>query len=182
MKRFLDYIAGSFLRHLDFELSRPDSLLETIVVGDKTPREWTEPVRDELLELFPHLETALPHARNFVEEVTVRNGRDTYHSSTFDGMNVIFLETIKNLREQTPESRERFRAVTFSFMRLFDHESFGLSAQMMLQNLANLRELLHEIIYELYPDEGERRRVWEVVYQQNLVHQGWMTCMKMPYL
>lgn len=175
MKRFLDYIAGSFLRHLDFELSRADSLLDTIVVGDKTPREWTQPVREELLALFPHLKTAPLPTRNFVEEVTLRNGRDTYHNSTFDGMNVIFLETIKNLREQTPESRERFRAVTFSFMRLFDHESFGLSAQMMLQNLANLRELLHEIIYELYPDEGERRRVWEVVYQQNLVHQGWMT-------
>lgn len=85
MKRFLNYIAGSFLRHLDFELSRPDLLLETVVVGEKTPREWTLPVREGLLEL------------------------------------------------------------------------------------------LREITYDLYPDEEERRGIWEIIYQQNLEHQGWMT-------
>ena len=78
MKRFLNYIAGSFLRHLDFELSRPDSLLDTIVIEYNTPREWTLPVRKELLELFPHLHSAPPHPRNFIEELSIRNERDTY--------------------------------------------------------------------------------------------------------
>jgi len=116
MKRFLNYIAGSFLRHLDFELSRPDSLLETVVVGEKTPREWTLPVREALLELFPHLRSAPPHPRNFVEELNIRNERNTYYNSTFEGLNVIFFEAIKDLCEQTPESRKRYRTVTFSFM------------------------------------------------------------------
>ena len=175
MKRFLNYIAGSFLRHLDFELSRPDSLLETVVVGEKTPREWTLPVREALLELFPHLHSAPPHPRNFVEELNIRNERNTYYNSTFEGLNVIFFEAIKDLCEQTPESRKRYRTVTFSFMRLFDHEKFGLSAQAMLQSEANLRELLREITYDLYPDEEERREIWEIIYQQNLEHQSWMT-------
>lgn len=112
MKRFLNYIAGSFLRHLDFELSRPDSLLETVVVGEKTPREWTLPVREALLELFPHLRSAPPHPRNFVEELNIRNERNTYYNSTFEGLNVIFFEAIKDLCEQTPESRKRYWTVT----------------------------------------------------------------------
>jgi class 3 adenylate cyclase len=175
MKRFLDYIAGSFLRHLDYELARPNSLLETIVVGDKTPREWTQPVRAELLDLFPGLCSASPHPFNIVKELYKRNGRDTYHNSTFDGFNVIFFEAIKDMSEQTPESRKRYREVTFSLLRLFDHERFGLSAQAMLQSEANLRELLRDIMCELYSDEKERRQNWEIVYQQNLTHQGWMT-------
>jgi len=175
MKRFLDYIAGSFLRHLDFELSRPDSLLETIVIGDKTPREWTVPVREELLELFPHLRSAPPHPRNFVEELNIRNRRGTYHNSTFDGFNVIFFQAIRDLHEQTPKSRKRYREITFALLRLFDHEKFGLSAQSMLRNESNLRELLREIIFDLYPDEKKRQRVWEIFYQQNFEHQAWMT-------
>ena len=175
MKRFLDYIAGSFLRHLDFELSRPDSLLDTIVVGDKTPREWTLPVRKELLELFPHLRSASPHPRNFIEELSIRNERDTYYDSTFEGLNVMFFEAIKDLCEQTSESRKRYREVTFALLRLFDHEKFGLSAQSMLRSEANLRELLREMIFDLYPDEKKRQRVWEIFYQQNLEHQAWMT-------
>ncbi len=38
-----------------------------------------------------------------------------------------------------------------------------------------LLELLREITYDLYPDEEERRGIWEIIYQQNLEHQGWMT-------
>lgn len=175
MERFLNYIAGSFLRHLDYELARPDSLLETVVIGTKTPREWTQPVREELLDLFPHLRSAPPHPRNFVQELYIRNERDTYHNSTFDGFNVIFMEAIKDLREQTPKSRKRYREVTFAFLRMFDHEKFGLNAQSMLKSVANQRELLREITSALYPDEAERKPIWDVIFQQNLEHQTWTT-------
>jgi class 3 adenylate cyclase len=174
MKRFLDYLAGSFLRHLDFELSRSESLLDTIVVGDKTPREWTLPVREGLLELFPHLHSTPPHPRNFVEELCIRNGRDTYHNSTFEVLNVVFFEAIRNLYEQTPESRKRHREATFSLMRLFDNEKSSFSIQAMLRSQANLRELLREMVNEVYPDEDVRQRVWKIVYQQNMEHMTWM--------
>jgi class 3 adenylate cyclase len=174
MKRFIDCIAGSFLRHLDIELSRPDALLDTIVVGDKSPREWTMPVREGLLELFPYLHNASTHPRNFVEELCIRNGRDTYHNSTFEVLNVVFFEAIRNLYEQTPESRKRHREATFSMMRLFDNEKFSFSIQAMLRSQANLRELLREMVCEVYPDEDERQRIWNIVYQQNLEHMSWM--------
>ncbi len=173
MKRFLNYIAGSFLRHLDYELDRPDELLETVVIGDKTPREWTIPVREELLDMFPHLRSAPPHPYNLVEDLNIRNRRHTYHNSTFDGFNVIFMETIKDLIEQTPESRDRYREVTFRFLKMFDHERFGLNAQDMLKSEANLREILREIASNLYPDKNEFKPVWDIVYEQNLVHQSW---------
>jgi class 3 adenylate cyclase len=174
MNRFLDYIAGSFLRHLDIELSRPDSLLDKIVVGDKTPREWTLPVREALLELFPHLLNAPPHPRNFIEELCIRNGRNTYHNSTFEVLNVVFFEAIRNLYEQTPESHKRHRETTFAMMRVFDNEKFSFSIQAMLRSQANLRELLREMVCEVYSDENERQRIWRIVYQHNLEHMSWM--------
>lgn len=173
MKRFLDYVAGSFLRHLEYELDRPDELLETIVIGDKTPREWTIPVREELLGLFPHLRSEPPHPYNLVEELNLRNRRNTYHDSTFDGFNVIFMEAIKDLHEQTPESRERYREVTFRFLQMFDNERFGLNAQDMLKSSANLREILREIVFDLYRDKKKAKKVWNIIYQQNLTHQSW---------
>ena len=70
----------------------------------------------------------------------------------------MFLEAIKDLCEQTSESRKRYREVTFAFLRLFDHEKFGLSAQSMLRSEANLRELLREMIFDLYPDKKNGSR------------------------
>jgi len=174
MNPFLNYIAGSFLRHLDFELSRSDSLLDTIVVGEKTPREWTLPIREGLLNLFPHLHSAPPHPCNIIEELCIRNKRDTYYDSTFEGLNITFFEAIKDLLEQTQESRLRYQEVTISFMKLFDHKKFGLSTQVMFRNVANQGEMLREIIFDIYSEEEKKIHIWNIVYQQNLAHQLWI--------
>ena len=173
MKFFLKYLTSSFLTHINYELSRSDEILNNIDIGESKARVRIERIHKEIFEFFPDIK---PIEFNFVHELHVnRLHKTSYYNSSFEGFDVIFWESIKDLLSSTKESREIYKEVSSNIWRKLDHEKFGLNMKSFIKSSSELREILHEMIIEFYKgDEQKIKEVWSIVYKQNIEHQNWI--------
>ncbi len=175
MHRLLRYLGSSFLQHLEIEKNRPAELLDTVTWGDHTPRFWIEQSYENLLEAFPDIKSWESVPRNIVREYNTRSGRNSYHNSSFEGFDVTFVELLKNLNEQTTESRERHKKCVLDLFSKFNSLKFGLDVHTILHLEAILNEVVREIVEELYEDKAERQKVWSIFMGQRFEQQKWLS-------
>ena len=176
MEPFITHLAGSFYRHLCHELQRPADLLDTtnmIDPGGPTPRQIILRVHDEMVAYMPQVQ-GWQGEFNLLRELNRRSGRDTYEFSTFEVFDRYFWEAIKDMCEQTPQSRERYRLAMVGIMTQIDVEAFGLNAQLLLRMSTLLKEIMREMIDPLYEDGARKAQVWAFVNDQMIAYQGWL--------
>ena len=173
MKSFLNYLTSSFLTHINIELSKDEKILNNIDIGKKQARIGIKKVHNEIYKFYPNIK---PIEFNFVYELNViRLNKQNYYDSSFEGFDIVFWESIKDLQNLTKESRKTYKKTVVEILKNFDHKKFGLNMQTFLRSQAELRKILHEMIREYYKnDEAKIKKSWDIIYEQNMEHQGWI--------
>lgn len=124
MKSFLNYLTSSFLTHINIELSKDEKILNNIDIGKKPARIGIKKVHNEIYKFYPNIK---PIEFNFVYELNViRLNKQNYYDSSFEGFDIVFWESIKDLQNLTKESRKTYKKTVVEILKNFDHKKFGL--------------------------------------------------------
>jgi class 3 adenylate cyclase len=147
-------VATYYLVHLLAEVEKPDAVLledhPDMPVREMT-RGWIERVRQEFA--IPQDET-LP-TDNIFSRWCDLNGKFEYHDSGLFGYNRIYLPRLFDLRDGTPESRERHYDAMREAFDGFDYEKQGYTVSFFLKSESNMRELMREVVRRHLPEWSE---------------------------
>ena len=151
-------IARHYLLHLEAEIQKPDAVVfedyPDAPIREMT-RGWIARTRHE----FSISENEALPADNIFKRWVTLNGKFEYEDAGFFGYNRLYLPRLLDLRDRTPESRERFVAAMHETFDNFDYERQGYTVSFFLQSENNMRELMRETVRHGLPehaDEGER--------------------------
>jgi class 3 adenylate cyclase len=161
-------IATYFLLHLHKEIAKPDS----VVFEDYPDMPIREMTRGWIARV--HFEFGIPESEplpeeNIFERWTSLNGKFEYHDSGFFGYNRLFLPRLLDLRDGTPESRDRHFAAMRETFDGFDYERQGFTVSFFLNSESNMRELMREKVRRNLPEcseEGEH-----LILAQSMAYQ-----------
>lgn len=147
-------LATYFLLHLEAELKKPDEVLYE-VHKDK-------PVRKILADLIHRVraEHSIPESEplpvnNLFERWCELNGKWDYADAAFIAYNTVFIHRLTDIRDGTPESRNRLLTAMSTGFNSFDYEKLGFSVSFFLDSESIVRELLRQAVHENLPHLGE---------------------------
>ncbi len=146
-------LARYFLVHLQAELAKPDEVLLE-VHHDKPVRQMMTDLVDRVRSEF-HIssEDPLP-ADNLFQRWCEINGRWDYKDSAFIAYNMVFINRLLDLRDDTPESRHRLLTAMGKGFSSFDYEKLGFSVSFFLDSESIMRELLRKAVHDHFSDLG----------------------------
>lgn len=147
-------LARHFLVHLLAELQKPDEVLHEVFTDwpvRRITQDLAAGVRDEF-GIAP--DEPLP-AVNLIELWTERSANFTYADSAFVTYNSFFFQRLLDLRDGTPESRERMFATMREGFRSFDYERLGFSSGLFLDTESVMREVLRETVRRQLPQVAD---------------------------
>jgi class 3 adenylate cyclase len=147
-------IAAHYLVHLLAEVEKPDAVLledySDMPVREMT-RGWIARVRYE----FGIAEDEPLPTDNIFSRWCDLNGKFEYHDSGLFGYNRIYLPRLLDLRDGTPESRERHYSAMREAFDGFDYEKEGFTVSFFLNSESNMRELMRETVHKHLPGYSE---------------------------
>jgi len=147
-------IAIHYLVHLLAEVEKPDAvLLEDY--PDMPVREMTRGWIVRLRHEFDISEDEPLPTDNIFARWCDMNGKFEYHDSGFFGYNRLYLPRILDLRDGTPESRERHFSAMRETFDGFDYEKEGFTVSFFLNSESNMRELMRETVRKHLPEWSE---------------------------
>ena len=142
-----------FLRHLLEEVQKPEAVLQ-----EDYP---SLPVRALTYEMIARVQSELQISPgeplpefNIFETWCALNGKFEYADSALFGYNRIFLPGVLELRDGTPEGRERHHTAMRRAFDNFDYEKEGFTVSFFLNAEGTMRELLREAVREHLPELG----------------------------
>ncbi|MBL8021372.1 MAG: adenylate/guanylate cyclase domain-containing protein [Leptospirales bacterium] len=163
-------IARWFFYHLKAELAKNNSLQQQTSFDGRTAGEVNRAIYDRLLREFPEIEGTAEPPFNLIREWAKRNRfAFNYDDYNFERYNRLFIERLLALKEDTPESHERFKEATLVNFRQFDYTQAGFSISFLIRVENNMRELLREIMLKLPGIDHEAG--WELIFEQSKEYQ-----------
>jgi len=146
-------LASYFVVHLKAEIAKPDSVLLE-VHKDKPVRQMMHDLLQRVRAEFDIGENDPLPADNLFKRWCEINGRWDYADSAFIAYNTMFINRLLDLREGTPESRQRLLATMGAGFSSFDYEKLGFSVSFFLDSESIMRELLRQAVHEDLPVLG----------------------------
>jgi class 3 adenylate cyclase len=147
-------IASYFMVHLQAEVKKTDEvLLEDY--KDLPVRAITETLINRVRREFAMDEDEKLPAENIFKTWCEINGKFGYEDSAFVGYNQIFLPRLLDLRDGTPESREKLIGMMRAAFDRFDYEKQGFTVSFFLNSESTMRELLREVVRKNLPEWAE---------------------------
>jgi class 3 adenylate cyclase len=161
-------IAKHFLVHLMAELQKPDEVLQK-AFKEIQARELTRQMIGETRREFAiGEEEPLPNY-NLYKMWCETVAQFRYEEFGFVGYNRIFLPRLLDLRDGTPESRNRLLSAMRATFDSFDYERQGFTVAFFLDSESVMRELLLKTVRENLPALGPPAD--EIVLNQSRRHQ-----------
>ncbi len=159
-----------FYHHLQAELAKPANLQLELSFDGRSAGEVNRTLLARLLSEFPGIATSSEPPFNLIEEWARRNRfAFEYGGYIFERYNRLFIERLLALRDNTPDSNDRFREATLSNFREFDYTRKGFSISFLIRVENNMRELLREIMLTL--PGIDHAQGWEIIFEQSKDYQ-----------
>jgi len=162
-------LARFFYHHLLAEDAKQPEIKGRLSFDGRPASVVNEAILSRLLREFPDLPQTEAPPFNLIEEWARRNRfAFNYSDYHFERYNRLFVERLLALRDNSPESADRFRKITLDNFGEFDYTQAGFSISFLLRVENNMRELIREIMAALPIDQG---RAWHLVFEQSKEYQ-----------
>ncbi|MBE7440158.1 MAG: adenylate/guanylate cyclase domain-containing protein [Spirochaetales bacterium] len=151
------------------EEAKPEEVRARTSFDGKMAAQVNNAILSRLLQEFPDLPATPPPPFNLIAEWARRNRfAFDYNEYHFERYNRLFMERLLALRDNSPESADRFRKITLENFGEFDYTQTGFSISFLLRVENNMRELIREIMADLPVDPS---RAWHIVFEQSKEYQ-----------